>query len=46
MTIETTGKEDKIMAIISMLRSYGIQEIARTGTVALLRESQPKDGDQ
>ncbi len=46
MTIETTGKEDKLMAIINMLRSYGIQEIARTGTVALLRESQPKDGDQ
>ena len=41
MTIEATGKEDKIMAMINMLRAYGIKEMARTGTVALLRESQP-----
>ena len=41
MTIEATGKEDKILAMINMLRSFGIQEIARTGTVALLRETQP-----
>jgi acetolactate synthase-1/3 small subunit len=41
MTIEVTGKEDKIMAMINMLRAYGIKEMARTGTVALLRESQP-----
>jgi acetolactate synthase-1/3 small subunit len=42
MTIETTGKEDKIVAIINMLRAYGIKEMARTGTVALLRDFQPK----
>ena len=42
MTIEATGKEDKIMAMINMLRAYGIKEMARTGTVALLRESQPR----
>ena len=42
MTIETTGKEDKILAIINMLRTYGIKEIARTGNVALLRDYQPK----
>ena len=42
MTIEVTGSNDKIQAIISMLSSYGIEEIARTGTVALLRESVTK----
>ncbi len=42
MTIETTGKEDKILAIINMLRVYGIKEIARTGNVALLRDYQRK----
>lgn len=42
MTIEVTGKEDKILAIINMLRTFGIKEIARTGTVALLRDKQPK----
>ena len=41
MTIEATGKEDKIHAITNMLKTYGILEIARTGTVALLRDSQP-----
>lgn len=39
MTIEVTGRYDKIQAIIGMLRSFGIMEIARTGTVALLRDS-------
>jgi len=39
MTIEVTGRYDKIQAIIGMLRSFGILEIARTGTVALLRDS-------
>jgi acetolactate synthase-1/3 small subunit len=43
ITIEATGKEDKITAMINMLRGCGIKEIARTGTVALLRDSQSKD---
>jgi len=38
MTIEVTGKEDKVNAIISMLEQFGIREIARTGCVALKRE--------
>lgn len=42
ITIEATGKEDKIVAMINMLKGFGIKEIARTGTVALLRDSQPK----
>ena len=41
MTIEATGKEDKINAMTTMLAQYGINEMARTGNVALLRDSQP-----
>ncbi len=40
LTIEVTGIEDKIDAIIGMLRPFGIKEIARTGPVALKREFQ------
>ena len=42
MTIEVTGKVDNINAMITMLSQYGITEMARTGNVALLRDSQPK----
>ena len=40
MTIEVTGKTDKIDAFISLLKPYGIKEIARTGVTALLRGQQ------
>jgi len=38
VTIEITGKEDKVNAAIGMLRHFGLQEISRTGCVALKRE--------
>lgn len=38
LTIEATGSEDKIEAIISMLRPFGLKEVARTGRAALKRE--------
>jgi acetolactate synthase-1/3 small subunit len=37
-TIEVTGTEDKLAAIVSLLRPMGIKEIARTGAIALGRE--------
>jgi acetolactate synthase-1/3 small subunit len=40
LTIEVTGKSDKVNAAIGMLMQFGIREIARTGSVALKREFQ------
>jgi len=39
VTIEATGTEDKVKALVSMLRPFGIREMARTGSVALARTS-------
>jgi acetolactate synthase-1/3 small subunit len=38
--IEVTGDEEKITALLEILRPLGIQEIARTGTVAMHRGMQ------
>jgi len=38
LTIEATGREDKIDAIIGMLKPFGIKEVARTGIIAMKRE--------
>jgi len=37
-TIEITGDEDKLSAILSLLKPSGIKEIAKTGIIALSRE--------
>ena len=37
LTIEATGDEEKLKAIIDMLSPYGTQEIVRTGQIAMLR---------
>jgi acetolactate synthase-1/3 small subunit len=36
-TLEVTGEESKIEAILELLRPFGIQEVVRTGKVAIAR---------
>jgi acetolactate synthase-1/3 small subunit len=40
MTIEVTGRADKVDAIVSLLTKHGIREMARTGQVTLVRGAQ------
>ena len=37
ITIEITGKPDKINALIELIRPYGIKEMTKTGTTAITR---------
>ncbi|ODS41183.1 acetolactate synthase small subunit [Candidatus Altiarchaeales archaeon WOR_SM1_SCG] len=37
LTVEITGDADKIDAFINLMRSFGIKEVARTGTTAMQR---------
>lgn len=37
LIIEATGDEEKILAIIKSLQPFGIQELVRTGKVAMVR---------
>ncbi len=37
MIIEVTGDEEKIDAIIQLLRQFGVKELARTGKVSMVR---------
>lgn len=39
-TIEVAAAEDKLDALLNMLQPMGIKEIARTGSIALVREMQ------
>jgi acetolactate synthase-1/3 small subunit len=36
-TLEVTGNHEKIQAVLSLLKTHGIQEVVRTGTLAIQR---------
>lgn len=38
-TVEVTGTEEKLTAILDLFQPMGIKEIARTGSIALFREN-------
>ena len=40
VTVETTGSQDKVEALLGLLRPLGIRDIVRTGTVAIPRISE------
>ncbi len=37
LTVEVTGDEDKIDSLFSLLRGFGVRELARTGRIAMTR---------
>jgi acetolactate synthase I/III small subunit len=37
LILEVTGPSDKIESLLTMIRPYGIKEVARTGAVAMVR---------
>ncbi|MBD3376354.1 acetolactate synthase small subunit [candidate division KSB1 bacterium] len=39
MTLELTGSESKINAFLETLKPFGIKEVARTGGIAMVRDS-------
>lgn len=41
LIIEATGTEEKVQALLTMLRPLGLKEVVRTGLVAMIRTSQP-----
>jgi acetolactate synthase I/III small subunit len=41
MTLEVTGRSDKIDALMTLLHKYGVREMTRTGQVTLVRGTQP-----
>ena len=44
MTVEITGAEDRVNSLVSLLRPYGIEELARTGRVAMVRSGNGTNG--
>ena len=41
--VELSGTDEKVNSFIDMMRSYGIKEMTRTGTIAMNRSKKNKD---
>ena len=41
MMIELSGSEEKLERFVELMRPYGIEELARTGVIAMARGTQP-----
>jgi acetolactate synthase-1/3 small subunit len=41
MMIEISGRENKVQAFVERMRPYGINELVRTGRIAMVRGSNP-----
>ena len=37
LIVEVTGDENKVNSLVDLLRSFGVQEVMRTGTIAMRR---------
>jgi acetolactate synthase-1/3 small subunit len=46
LIVEITGDEEKIEALETLLRPFGIKEMVRTGVIAMARGVKKKDGDK
>jgi acetolactate synthase-1/3 small subunit len=45
MTVEITGPEDRVNSLIRLLQPYGIEELTRTGRVAMVRSGNGSNGN-
>jgi acetolactate synthase I/III small subunit len=45
LTLEVTGEQDKVDSLIGLLRRFGIQELSRTGQVAMVRAEARESGN-
>ena len=46
LTVEITGPEDRVESLVGLLQPYGIEELARTGRVAMVRGGNGDNGTQ
>ena len=44
VTVEITGPEDRVDSLLGLLKPYGIEELARTGRVAMVRSGNGSNG--